>query len=253
MRELRSDEAGQRPDRRQDRHGLELDLALGGVVLEGRIDLLESERVEPDLVVLVVGVPGPIAHRRDRGRIRAILASADDLGLLHSDVGLGGRAVERGHVIIAGEARDSGAGIAAVEQVGAADRAALAVQRRVWLPAVHRRRGIGRKQIRIARDEIVVGAAAEHVGMERRIAAARVEQQGALPSVVHRGAGCAQLGGDAARRRECGNAVVDGFDHAADRLRPVTQGDRPTISFSFLDRQRIERHAVILAERGDVG
>jgi hypothetical protein len=89
--------------------------------------------------------------------------------------------------------------------------------------------------------------------MDRRVATAGVEQQGALPSVVHRGAGRAQLGGDAARRRPHRNAVVDGLDHAADRLRAVTQGDRPTIGFGFFDHQRIERHAVVLAERGDVG
>ena len=56
----------------------------------------------------------------------------------------------------------------------------------------------------------------------------------------------------AADRRGEGNAVVDGLDHAADRLRAVAQRFRAAKDLDLLDRQRIERHAVVLAEVGDV-
>ena len=47
-----------------------------------------------DLVVLVVGVAGPIADAGDGDGVRAILALAGDLGLLHPDVGQARRPIE---------------------------------------------------------------------------------------------------------------------------------------------------------------
>ena len=251
--DLRADEAGQGADRRKHRHRFDLDLALALPVLEGRRDLVEAEVSEPDLVVLVVGVAGPIAHRRDGGGVRTILALAGDLRLLQADVGLGRRRLEAGDVIVAGETGDRDAGIAAVEQVRAADGGALAVERRVRLSPVHHRCRVGRKQIGIARNAVIVGAAAEDVGVDRRIARAGVEQQTGFPAIVDRGPGCPQLGCDAARRRSGGNAIVDRFDDAADRLRAEAQRRRAAEDLRPLDRQGIDRHAVVLAEIGDVG
>ena len=68
---LRADEAGQGADRREHRHRFDLDLALLLAVLERAGDLVEAEVAEPELVVLVVGVAGPIAHRLDRGGMTA--------------------------------------------------------------------------------------------------------------------------------------------------------------------------------------
>ena len=114
---LRPENAGQGADRRDHRHQLDLDLALLLPVDERRGDLLEADVVQSDLVVLVVGVSGPIADGGDGAGSRTELALAGDLRLLQPDVGLGRRRLDAGDVIVAGEARDRDAGIAAVEQV----------------------------------------------------------------------------------------------------------------------------------------
>ena len=64
--------------------------------------------------------------------------------------------------------------------------------------------------------------------------------------------GAQELGLPAAHRRGEGNAVVGGLDDAADRLRAVAQRLRAAEDLDLLDRQRIDRHAVVLAEIGDV-
>ena len=56
----------------------------------------------------------------------------------------------------------------------------------------------------------------------------------------------------AAYRRGDGNAVVGGLYDAADRLRAVAQRLRPAEDLDLLNRERIDRHAVVLAEVGDV-
>src|SRR5262249_56531117 len=66
----------------------------------------------------------------------------------------GGNMVER-----AG-AGDGGAHVAAVEQVGAADRLPFRMKRGVRLLAVEGRRGIGGEKVGVARDGVVVPAGA---------------------------------------------------------------------------------------------
>ena len=111
---------------------------------------------------------------------------------------------------------------------------------------------VGREKIGVARHEIVVAVAAVEVGMDGEVTRAGIEQGAAFETAVDRGGGAQDLGLPAADRRREGNAVVGGLDHAADRLRAVAQRLRAAIDLDLLDRQRIDRHAVVLAEIGDV-
>ena len=106
------------------------------------------------------------------------------------------------------EAGDRGAHIAAVEQVGAADRLALGVERGVRLLAVEGGRGVGGEKIGIARDEIIVAATPVDVGVEGEVARAGVEERAAFGAPVDRGGGALDLRLPATRRRREGNAVV---------------------------------------------
>ena len=208
--------------------------------------------VESQLVVLVFDRAEPEAHDIDGGRLRTKLAFAGDLGLLEVDPPVVLGPFERGDAIEAGEARDRRADITAVEQVGTAHRLPLGMQAGVRLLAVERGRGVGREKIGIARNEIVAGMSAVEVGMHGEIAGAGVEQGAAFETAVDRSGGAQDLGLPAAYRRGEGNAVVGGLYHAADRLRAVAQRLRPAEDLDLLDRERIDGHAVILAEVGDV-
>src|SRR5690606_33943764 len=68
--------------------------------------------------------------------------------------------------------------------------------------------------------------------------------------VVARGRGALEACAEAVRDA-CGrNAVARYTDHAADRLRTVTQGGGPSSDLDLVGGERIDRHAVILAEIG---
>ena len=108
------------------------------------------------------------------------------------------------------------------------------------------------KKIGVARHEIVAGMAAVEVGVHREIAGAGIEQGAAFETAVDRRGGAHDLGLPAAYRRGEGNAVVGGLDDAAHRLRAVAQRLRTAEDLDLLDRERIDRHAVVLAEIGDV-
>ena len=194
----------------------------------------------------------PEADHVDGGGLRPKLAFAGDFGLLQVDARVGRRAVHGRDVVERGEVGDGGADIAAVEEVRAAGRLALGMERRVRLFPVERWRGVGRKQIGIARDEIVVAVAPVEIGMEGEVAGAGVEHGAAFEAAVDRGGRALQLGLPAARRGGKRNAVVGCFHDAADRLRAVAQCFRAAVDFDLLGRQRIDRHPVVLAVVGDV-
>ena len=145
------------------------------------------------------------------------------------------------------EAGDRGAHIAAVEQIGAAGRLSLGMERGVRLLAVEGRRGIWREKVGIARDEVIVALAAVDVGVEGEVARAGVDQCATFGTPVDRVRGAEDLRLPAARRRQEGNAVVGRFHDAADRLPAVAQRVRATKDLDLLNGQRIERHPVVLA------
>ena len=176
-----------------------------------------------------------------------------------------------GHAIEARVARHRDADKPLLEDVGAADRLSVRAHRRIRLPPVERQRLVARRQIRIARDAVVVVSPAERVGMKGKIAGGGVEDDGAVEAVVDCGAGAAHLvfqarsghGGRAdrlyghaiaarLRLRRAGQRirypVVGRVDHAADRLRAPAQGRRAAHHLDPFGRQRIERHGVIFAE-----
>jgi hypothetical protein len=250
--ELPTDDADERAERR--RHRQELDLASGflGVVVERRLHAVDVEIAEADLVVVILDRAGPVADHVDGRVLRPKLALAGVLHLFQGNAGVGLRAGQGGNIIERAEAGDRGAHIAAVEQVGAADRLSLGVERGVRLLAVERRRRIGGKKIGIARDEIIVALAAVDVGVEGEVARARVDQRAALGAPVDRGGGAEDLRLPAARRRQEGNAVVGRLHDAADRLRAVAQRVRAAKDLHLLNRQRIERYPMVLAQIGNV-
>src|SRR5262249_9827573 len=120
------------------------------------------------------------------------------------------------------------------------------------LLAVERRRRVGGEKIGIARNEIVAGVTAVDVGVERKVARARVEQRAAFEAPVDRGRGAQDLRLPAAQWRRERNTVVGRLHHAADRLRAVAQRFRAAIDRDLLNGQRIDRHAVVLAQVGNV-
>ena len=161
-----------------------------------------------------------------------------------------------------------------MEDIGSADGLPVAAQRRVRLPSVERTRlrgvgngcGIGRESIGIVGHAIVVGFAAECIGVDRKITAAGIEQRSAIDAVVDGGCGASRLERDArprlgggrrlrksrnrrryARQRRW-NAVVGRLDNTADRLRPEAQGGGPADHLDLIGRQRIDRDRMILAE-----
>ena len=83
---------------------------------------------------------------------------------------------------------DRDADEAAVEQIGAAHglRRWFAARSSAGVPLTNGAR-VGRKQIGVAGDAVIVGAPAEGVGMEGEIALAGVEQHRALDTIVDRG------------------------------------------------------------------
>jgi hypothetical protein len=78
------------------------------------------------------------------------------------------------------------------------------------------------------------------------------EQRAAFRAPVDRGGGAQKLRLPAAGWRRKRNAVVRRFHYAADRLRAIAQRLRAAKDLDLLHRQRIERHAVVLAEVGEV-
>ena len=202
--------------------------------------------------MVILDRAGPVADHIDGRGLRPKLAFAGVFDLLERDAGVGRRPVHCGNVIERAEAGDRGADIATVEQVGAPDRLALGVERGVRLLTVERRRRIGGEKIGIARDEVVVALPPINVGVEGEVARARVDQCATFGTPVDRGGGAEHLRLPAARRRQERNAVVGRFHDAADRLRAVAQRFRAAKDLDLLDRQRIERHPVVLAQVGNV-
>jgi hypothetical protein len=88
--------------------------------------------------------------------------------------------------------------------------------------------------------------------VEREVARAGVEQRTAFDAAVDRGRSAEELRLPAAGRGGEGNAVVGRFHHATHRLRAVAQRLRAAIDLDLLDRQRIERHAVVLPVVGNI-
>ena len=138
----------------------------------------------------------------------------------------------------------------------------------MWRTAV---RGIGRREIGIARHPVVFGLAAEGIGVEGEIVLAAssstppsrpvvdARQRAAQLKAAHpRGSALAaeplsRAGAQRAERsarQRLGDAVVGRADDAADRLRAVAQRRRPADHLDLAGRQRIDRHEVVFAEIG---
>ena len=172
---------------RVERRHLHLDAAFLLLVGKG-LPHAERRRIggvgEADLVVLVVGGAGPEPDRIDRRRIRPVFALGGEFGLMRVDAGLVIGAVDAGNAIERVVLRDRGADEAAMEDVGAADRRAVGLRRRIRLPAVDRPGLV--EQIGIARNAVIAGLAAIGVGMNGEIAAAGIEQDAAFDAAIDR-------------------------------------------------------------------
>ncbi len=265
---LHAERRRQRGEAQIERHELDFDAALLLLVGEGLLDAVEAAFVGK-LVVFVVGVSEPEPDRLDAAGLHAVFAAARDLGLVHVDAGVGLGRFEPRHAIEAREARHRDADKSLVEDVGAADRLSVGAHRRIRLPAVERQRLVARRQIRVTRNAVVVGAPSGGVGVEGEVARAGVEDDRAVEAVVDCGAGAAHLVFQARCRRHAGgnglgrksvrlrlrqagqgirDSVVAGVDHAADRLRTPAQRRRSSHHFNSLGRQRVQRHGMVLAE-----
>src|SRR5690606_33884915 len=109
-------------------------------------------------------------------------------------------------------------------------------------------RWLFRKQIGIGRNLIVAGIAAPDVGVNGKVSAAGIEQDRAFAAAIDGGDRATALQREAASRDRGRDAVVLRIDHAADRLRAVTQCRRAADDLDGLRRQRIDWYAVIFAK-----
>ena len=272
MRRLNADRGGESGETDVERRKLHFDAAFLLLVGEGLPDAERRQigRVgQPDFVVLIVGCTGPEPHGIDRRRIGPVFALGGGLGLMRVDAGKVIGAVETGDMIKRIGLRDRGTDETAIEDIGTADRCPGGLRRGIRLASV---KWLGRvEQIRIARNIVVAGLAAVGVGMNRKIAAAGVEQNGTFDATIDRIDRGTRLGRHAARRfgicqrglhrkpiglkrrrgagRQCvRNAIVAGADHAADRCGPVAQGCGSTNDFDLVCRNRIDGYEVIFAQ-----
>ena len=99
------------------------------MVVKCRSDAIEAEIADAEFVVLIIDRASPEADDIDRGRLRPKLAFACVFDLLERDAPVRRRAFHCGDMVERAEAGDRSAHIAAVEQVGAADRLPLGVER----------------------------------------------------------------------------------------------------------------------------
>ena len=183
---------GLQPERRRDRrkagvkrHHLHFNAAF--LLLVGE-RLTDAERRgiggigEPDLVVVIVGRTGPEPDGIDRRRVRPIFALGREFGLMGIDPRLVIRPVNAGDAIERVGLRDRSADKAAMKQIRAADRRAIALRGGIRLPPVEWLGGV--KEIGIARDAVVSGLAAIGVGVERVVAASGIDQDGAIHAAI---------------------------------------------------------------------
>src|SRR5262245_58613291 len=106
--------------------------------------------------------------------------------------------------------------VAIVKNIRSADRRAVAARRRIWLVTIEisglcriwRVCRIGRHEVGITWDAIVLCRAAEGVGMNSKVSAACVEQRRAVKAAVDRSPGATELGTDTAVRYVGRDAVV---------------------------------------------
>ncbi|TXN03770.1 AEC family transporter [Methylobacterium sp. WL122] len=235
---LEAERAGQRAEGGEDRHVLQLDAALGLAVLEGRLHPVDPVLAEADLLVLVDRAAGPEPDHLERSFERPILAAGQHpvLVRVQARAAVGRLAawdlIER--VVVAERDPDE----AAVADRRDADRAAL--------------RAVGGVRLEAGGRVVAVGPGPEAVGVDRDVLRARVDRAGHEPAVVDAGIPGGDLAGIAPRRDEGRHAVVLGGDHAADRLAAVAQGRRPADHLDPVGDQRVDRHAVVLAEFRDV-
>ena len=141
MSGLQAERRGDRGKARVERRQLHLDAGFLLLVGEG-LPHADGRRIggigEADLVVLVIGGAGPEPDRVDRRGVRPVFALGREFGLVRVDPGLVIGAVDAGNAIERVGLRDRRADEAAVEDVGAADRCAVGLRRRVRLPSVDR-------------------------------------------------------------------------------------------------------------------
>src|SRR4051812_36562836 len=127
--------------------------------------------------MMIIDGAGPEPDRLDRRGIRPVLALCREFGLMSVDPGLMIGAVDAWNAIQRVVLRHRRADKTAVEDVGAADRGAVRLRRRVRLAAIESPAGL--EQIRVARNVVVARLAPVSVGMNGKIAAARIHQNAA--------------------------------------------------------------------------
>src|SRR5207237_10371320 len=91
---------------------------------------------ESDFIVLLVGRAGPETNCIDGSSVRPILALGGEFGLMRVDPGQVVGTVDAGDMIERIGLRDRSANEAAMEDVGAADRGAVALGGRIRLASV---------------------------------------------------------------------------------------------------------------------
>ena len=144
MRALDAKRCGHLRKAQVERRELDLDSAFLLPVGEGLLDAVEAAFIG-ELVVLVVGGPGPVSDGVDSDALWPVFALARDLCLLHVDSGVGLGRFQPRHAVQARIARHRDANKSVVEDVGAADRLPVGAHRRIGLPAIERQRLVARR------------------------------------------------------------------------------------------------------------
>ncbi len=234
---MHAERAAQLAEHRRDRDMLDLEPAFRLPVDEARADLGRAG-LGMDLVVRVPRRSEPEADRLHAVGANAPLAAREELVLFQIDThALGGR-VRAGDAVETVEPREGDADVAVAAHPGGAEGEAFAVDEGVELAAVRR--------------VVVAGVALEGVGVDHVVAGAGADLEDAVGAAVHRVEPAACLEADAIGRDDLGDAAGDGVDDAADGLRAVAQRRRPAHHLDAVDDAGVDRHRVVLAERGHI-
>ena len=207
-------------------------------IFEARADLRVCADAV-DLVVVIVGIAEPVAHRVDTAFADAPFATACPFLLAQVDVVLHSRGIDAGDEVGHRRVLKRHTDEPAIEDVGASDRVALGAIAGIGLNA--------------AGDAIVAGLPGVGVGMDRDVAAAGIELHGTVAAIADAVEAAARFECNSVLRNRGGNAVVAGADHAADGLRAIAQRAGAANDLDALRRQWVDRHRMVFPQIGHVG
>ena len=237
MAHVQPDSGAPRPKRRRERVELNLNACFLLAVFKRRRCLAHTG-IQHGFIVFVMGGARPEADRVDKGAAHTILALGGKFRLFKIDPRSARRWFRAGNAVKAGVTAESHADKTARKEVRRTDALSLRLYKCVGLDAKRRAE--------------IFGAARERIGMNGIGTGARVHLHRAFAALVGGRNATLDLPMKTLRRVHARNSIVAGAHHAANGLRPPTQSGRAANDLDPVRCQRVNRHAVILPNGGDI-